>query len=62
MSIAGLFAGIGGIERGLQASGHRSALLCEWDESAGRVLSDRFPGVPLAGDTPSLPRSLRSTS
>ena len=27
--VAGLFAGVGGIERGLARSGHRATLLCE---------------------------------
>jgi DNA (cytosine-5)-methyltransferase 1 len=50
LSVAGLFAGIGGIERGLAVSGHRARLLCEWDASAQRVLAARFPGVELFGD------------
>jgi len=32
--VAGLFAGIGGIEFGLARSEHRSGLLCEIDEAA----------------------------
>ena len=50
LSVAGLFAGIGGIEVGLHAAGHQTAMLCEWDEAARRVLSQRFPDVPVAGD------------
>jgi DNA (cytosine-5)-methyltransferase 1 len=50
LRVAGLFAGIGGIESGLQQAGHESVFLCEWDEAAGRVLADRFPGIPLEGD------------
>lgn len=49
-SVAGLFAGIGGIEVGLHASGGRTELLCEWWEPAQAVLRDRFPGVELVGD------------
>lgn len=49
-SVAGLFAGIGGVEVGLHASGGRTELLCEWWEPAQAVLAHRFPGVPLAGD------------
>ncbi len=48
--VAGLFAGIGGIELGLHRSGHRSALLCENDPGALAVLGARFPGVPLEKD------------
>lgn len=50
LSVAGLFAGIGGIEVGLHQASHRTELLCEWDEAARRVLGHRFPGIPLEGD------------
>lgn len=50
MRVAGLFAGIGGIERGLELSGHSTKLLCEVDQFAQAVLSERFPDVPLCGD------------
>jgi DNA (cytosine-5)-methyltransferase 1 len=56
MRAAGLFAGIGGIELGLERAGCKTELLCELDESAQRVLSTRFPGVPLVADV----RQLRS--
>lgn len=49
-SVAGLFAGIGGFELGLQGSGARTELLCEWSEPAQAVLHARFPGVPVVGD------------
>lgn len=49
-SVAGLFAGIGGIERGLAAAGGEAELLCESWEPARVVLSERFPGVPVVGD------------
>lgn len=49
LRIAGLFAGIGGIEKGLHNAGHRTALLCENDEAAATVLNERFE-APLAGD------------
>ncbi len=55
-SVAGLFAGIGGIEVGLQRNGGRAEVLCENWEPANAVLSARFPEVPLVGDV----RSLRS--
>jgi DNA (cytosine-5)-methyltransferase 1 len=55
-SVAGLFAGIGGIERGLGLSGGEAELLCEYWDPANRVLAARFPGIPLVGDV----RELRS--
>lgn len=56
MRVAGLFAGIGGIELGLSRAGWSSELLCEVDPAAQRVLGSHFPDVPLAPDI----RSLRS--
>jgi DNA (cytosine-5)-methyltransferase 1 len=50
LSVAGLFAGIGGIELGLSRAGHRSKLLCEIDSGAHEVLSAHFPGVQLTRD------------
>jgi hypothetical protein len=55
-SVAGLFAGIGGLECGLAEAGGEAELLCEWWEPAARVLGARFPGVPVAPDV----RELRS--
>jgi len=49
-TVAGLFAGIGGIELGLQRSGMHAELLCEWWEPARAVLEHRFPDVPVVGD------------
>lgn len=49
-SVAGLFAGIGGIELGLHAAGHETVLLCDFDPSSQAVLSQRFDGIPLVGD------------
>ncbi len=48
--MAGLFAGIGGFERGLEMAGHETVLLCENDASAATVLRSRFPGCGYAGD------------
>lgn len=48
--VAGLFAGIGGIERGLARAGGHPELLCEWWEPAKTVLARRFPEVPLVAD------------
>lgn len=54
LRIAGLFAGIGGIELGLHDAGHTTDFLCECDESARLVLAERFPGIPLARDVAQL--------
>lgn len=54
LKVAGLFAGIGGIEEGLHQAGHETAMLCEWDASARRVLEARFDGIPLSGDVAEL--------
>ncbi len=50
LSVAGLFAGIGGIELGLRRAGHESAILCEIDPGASNVLRRRFPRVSLVSD------------
>ncbi|MFD8772610.1 DNA cytosine methyltransferase [Streptomyces sp. NPDC059916] len=57
-TVAGLFAGIGGVELGLQRAGFESKLLCEWAAPAKAVLLDQFPGVDFhdnVKDLPSLP-------
>lgn len=50
--VAGLFAGIGGIELGLEKAGHQTVLLCENDPGCERVLTDRLRhlGAELHGD------------
>ncbi len=50
MKIAGLFAGIGGLERGLAQAGHDPAILCELWEPAREVLAAHLPTVPCEGD------------
>ena len=45
MRTAALFAGIGGLERGLQEAGHDTMLTCEIWEPAVSVLAERFPLV-----------------
>ena len=50
LRVAGLFAGIGGIEAGLKKAGHATELLCEIDPGAMRVLQKRFPDTRVADD------------
>jgi DNA (cytosine-5)-methyltransferase 1 len=53
LKIAGLFAGIGGIESGFHralGSAVQTELLCEWWQPARDVLSARFPDVELHPD------------
>jgi DNA (cytosine-5)-methyltransferase 1 len=50
LRVAGLFAGIGGIELGLHDAGHSAVLLCEIDKPAASVLKVRFPDIPLERD------------
>lgn len=54
MKVAGLFAGIGGLEVGLAAAGHEAAMFCEIWEPARAVLAARFPGVPCETDVRSI--------
>jgi DNA (cytosine-5)-methyltransferase 1 len=54
LRVAGLFAGIGGIERGLHLAGHETELLCEIDESARAVLAHHFLNVTIAADVRNL--------
>lgn len=55
-TVAGLFAGIGGVERGLARAGGQAELLCEWWAPAKAVLAERFPDARVVGDV----RDLRS--
>lgn len=50
MKVAGLFAGVGGLEIGLARSGHETVMLCEIWEPARAVLSKHLPDVPLERD------------
>ncbi|WP_333831970.1 DNA cytosine methyltransferase [Rubrimonas sp.] len=54
MRVAGLFAGIGGLERGLEKSGHCAGLLCEIAASARAVLDAHFPDAPKHADVTTL--------
>lgn len=56
MTVAGLFAGIGGIELGLHDAGHRTTLLCEIDPHASKVLATRLPGIDLVADVKDIER------
>lgn len=44
LRVAGLFAGIGGLELGLSRSEHETELLCEIEPAARAVLASRFSG------------------
>jgi hypothetical protein len=48
LAVAGLFAGIGGLERGFLDRGHHSVLLCEADARAGSA-RPAVPQSPIVG-------------
>lgn len=50
LTVAGLFAGIGGFELGMAASGHHAHLLVENSAPAMHVLRRRFPDTKLDAD------------
>lgn len=50
MKVAGLFAGIGGLEHGLAQAGHQSVFLCEIWQPARAVLKYHLPDVPCSQD------------
>ena len=50
LRVAGLFAGVGGIELGLARAGHSTTFLCDDDPACQAVLRSRFPDVALFGD------------
>jgi DNA (cytosine-5)-methyltransferase 1 len=50
MKVAGLFAGIGGLETGLANAGHETVLLCEVWEPARAVLKQRLKDIPCEKD------------
>lgn len=54
--VAGLFAGIGGIELGMSRSGHSSSLMCELEPGARAVLDTHFPDVKKHDDVRTLRR------
>lgn len=54
LTVAALFAGIGGIELGFHQAGHRTALWCEADPGAVAVIQDRFDVDDVALDVAEL--------
>ncbi len=52
--VAGLFAGIGGLEVGLARAGHEASVLCEVWEPAKTVLEHRLPGLKIEPDVQDL--------
>lgn len=52
--VAGLFAGVGGLERGFELAGHHSTMLCEFDPAARYVLGRHFPDAEIAPDVRTL--------
>jgi len=61
-AIVGLFAGIGGFERGLHRAAHKTILLCENEPAAMAVLKAKFPDIPLHNDIRTLARLPRETT
>ncbi len=62
LNVAGLFAGVGGIELGLQLAGHHARFLCESYAPARAVLERRFSDTKLVDDIrglTALPRGAR---
>jgi DNA (cytosine-5)-methyltransferase 1 len=54
LKVAGIFAGIGGLEFGLGSAGHEASMFCEIWEPARAVLARRYPGVPCERDVTNL--------
>ena len=61
MKVAGLFAGIGGIELGLSREGLEASLLCEFDTAAQAVLRAHFEAAEIASDVRELPKLPKGT-
>ncbi len=61
LRVAGLFAGIGGIELGLAKAGHTTTLLCEYEPGANAVLDARFPAIERSTDVRNLDELPRGT-
>lgn len=54
MTFVELFAGVGGLSRGLEMAGWRCVGHAEWEAFPRRVLKHRWPDVPLWGDVSKL--------
>lgn len=54
MKVAGLFAGIGGIEFGLNKLGFRTELFCEILAEAQHILHSNYPDIPIHSDIKTL--------
>jgi len=52
--VVGLFAGVGGLERGFELAGHHSTMLCEFDPAARHVLGCHFPHAEITPDVRTL--------
>ena len=50
MRVAGLFAGIAGLELGLKKGGHETEIFCEIDEGAKEVLKTHFSDIKIHSD------------
>lgn len=61
MKVAGLFAGVGGIELGLSREGFEAALLCEFDVAAQTVLRTHFDAAAIASDVRELTKLPKGT-
>lgn len=61
LGVAGLFAGVGGVELGLARSGHEALLLCEWDKGANAVLDAHFSNVKRHSDVTTLTHLPKAT-
>jgi DNA (cytosine-5)-methyltransferase 1 len=61
VKVAGLFAGIGGLELGMSASGHHAQLLVENSPAAAHVLRRRFPDAKIEHDVRDLVALPRGT-
>lgn len=56
LKVAGLFAGIGGLELGLKRAGHHAKLLCEVEPAAAAVLKHQFPDADFVPDVRDIKR------
>jgi DNA (cytosine-5)-methyltransferase 1 len=52
--VVGLFAGVGGLERGFELAGHHSTMLCEFDPAARHVLKRHFADAEITEDVRTL--------